>query len=163
MEKIKLHYAGFWRRLSASMVDILIMMPIFISLTYILGLDKYLAVEIDENLYSLVENKQATINRMTVDIITIFVISIYYILFIASEKKATIGKLLFGICVVDVRGKKITKIRAFARFILCVVLTVVTCGIAVIMIAFAKEKTALYDKICGTRVIRKTYNEEYDE
>ena len=144
MKKNKLHYSGFWRRLSASLVDILITMLVLTSLMYLLGLDKYLAVELDDNIYSLVENKQANINRVIIDIVSIIIVSAYYIYFVASKRKATIGKMLFGICVVDIHGKKLTKMRALARFLASATLVSLTFGIALIMVVFTKEKTALY-------------------
>jgi len=163
MEQDKFRYSGFWRRLSASLVDILITMPVLIALMYLLGLDRYTAVQLDDNLYSLVENKQANINRTTIDIVSLIVVSIYYIAFIASARKATLGKMLFGICVVDTKGHQLTKLRAFARFMASTILVPLTLGIAVIMVAFTKEKTALYDLVCDTRVIRKNYNKDEDE
>lgn len=151
----KLKYAGFWRRLSASLIDILITMPIIISLSYLFGLDKYVALELDENIQILAQNPNAIFFRFLVDVISVIILAFYSVLFITSNKRATIGKMVFDIQVVDVNGNKLTKMRALMRFLSSIILTSLTLGIGLIMIAFTKEKTSLYDLVCSTRVIKK--------
>lgn len=150
----KLKYAGFWRRLSASLVDILITMPVIISLSYLFGLDKYVALELDENVRILTQNPKAIFFRFLIDVISVIILAFYSVLFITSDKKATIGKMIFNIQVVDVHGNKLTKMRALIRFLSSIILTSLTLGIGLIMVAFTKEKTSLYDLACGTRVIK---------
>ena len=152
MAKKKLNHAGFWRRISATLVDILITTPILISLLYLFGFEKYLLLEINDNLYSYVENQKALIVRHIIDAISTIIIALYSVLFITSKKMATPGKMLFGIHVVDINGKKLTKKRAAARFFASI-LSALLLGIGLIMIAFTKEKTALHDLICKTRVV----------
>ncbi len=155
----KLNYAGFWRRLSASLIDILITTPILISIVYLFGLDKYLTIEINEELYSYVENQKASINRTIIDIISIVIAAFYSILFISSKKMATPGKMLFNVYVVDLKGQKLTALRATARFFASL-LSAISFGIGLIMIAFTKEKTAFHDIICSTRVVKKGQKDE---
>ncbi len=155
MKKNKLHYSGFWRRLSASLIDILITMPIIISLSFLFGLDKYITVELGDGVSTLVESQKAVIFRSIIDIISVVIAAFYSVVFVASKKKATIGKIIFGICVVDSNGNQLTRTRALVRFLSSIILTTLTLGLGLIMIAFTKEKTALYDLACKTRVIKK--------
>jgi uncharacterized RDD family membrane protein YckC len=147
------HFAGFWRRLSASLFDMLITAPILISLIYLFGLDKYIMIQLDETSSSFLENRTADIVNRIIDLISITIAAFYSVIFISSKKKATVGKMLFGICVVDVKGRKLTKLKAFARFFTSII-SVLFFGIGVLMIPFTKEKTAFHDLICKTRVIK---------
>ena len=150
-----LNYAGFWRRLSASLIDILISLPILISITYLFSLERYLEVNIDDNFYSYIQNQYFALNRFVIDIVSIVIISSYSTLSISSSKKATIGKRIFNIYVVDINGNALSKIKATKRFFASILLTIGTFGIGLIAVAFTKEKTAIYDILCSTRVIRK--------
>jgi uncharacterized RDD family membrane protein YckC len=154
-----LNYAGFWRRLSASLLDILVTVPILISIIYLFGLEKFLAFEIDENFYTYIENQKSSANRVIIDIISTVIAALYSIYFISSKKMATPGKMLFGIYVVDTSGNKLSCARATARFFASI-LSALLLGIGLIMIAFTKEKTSLHDLICSTRVIKKGGKDE---
>ena len=59
-----------------------------------------------------------------------------------------------GIKIVTADGGKVTYLRAcarhFAEFLSAIIL-----GIGYLMVAFDREKRALHDHICNTRVIRK--------
>lgn len=156
--KTQLNYAGFWRRTSASLLDMIITLPILISLVHIFGLDKHSLIQLDENIYSVLDNKKSLWIERVVDILSFVIFSIYSVFFVSSKRKATIGKIAFGIYVTDINGNKISKMRALARLLVSVpsVLT----GVGVLMIAFTKEKTALHDMICSTRVIKKDNKDE---
>jgi uncharacterized RDD family membrane protein YckC len=155
----KLNYAGFWRRLSASLIDVLISLPILISIIYLFGLEKYLEITIDDNFNSYAKNQYFILNRLLIDLISITVVATYSILSISSTKQATIGKRIFNIYVTDINGAKLTRLKATKRFFASIFLTTTTLGIGLLIIAFTKEKTALYDILCATRVIRRTNNE----
>ena len=154
-----MNYAGFWRRTSASLLDVIITAPILISLIYLFGLDKYLVFEVSEDLSSYIENESFILNRTLIDITSVFLISFYSVFFIASRRMATPGKMLFGIYVVDEHGDQISKSKALARFFISILSTLFL-GLGMLTIFLTKEKLALHDIICKTRVIKKGKNED---
>lgn len=153
----KIKYAGFWRRLSASLVDMLITTPVLISIFYLFGLEKYMMIPLEHDAYSLIENQKTSFNRNIIDTISIIITASYSIIFISSKYKATPGKMLFGVYIVDIDGNKLSGKRATARFFASI-LSLLLFAVGLIMIAFTKEKTALHDVICKTRVVKKNPN-----
>ena len=79
---------------------------------------------------------------------------LYFTLFEASAKQATLGKMALGIIVTDMNGKRISFARAngryWSKFISAIILL-----IGYIMAAFTKRKQALHDMIADTLVVRK--------
>ena len=153
----KLVYAGFRIRTLATLIDMVITAPFFIAIIYLLGQNEYTLIRIDDDFYSQLENINVSASNRISDIIS-WVISISYsVFFISSKKQATIGKRVCEIYVATKDGHKLGKLRALARFFASI-LSVLLLGIGFIMIAFTKEKTALHDLICGTRVFRGKIN-----
>jgi len=77
---------------------------------------------------------------------------LYEALMTASEKQATLGKLLMGIIVTDEAGNQLTFGRAtgrhFAKYLSGLILFV-----GYIMVAFTDRKQGLHDMIAGTVVV----------
>jgi uncharacterized RDD family membrane protein YckC len=71
--------------------------------------------------------------------------------FLSRTDQATLGKKIAGIYVGNVDGSKLTWQRALYRA-LASILTACTLGIGFLFVLFTKEKTALHDVICKTRV-----------
>jgi uncharacterized RDD family membrane protein YckC len=71
----------------------------------------------------------------------------------SSSKQATIGKMVLGLKVTDLEGRRISFLRAtgrhFAKFISGMILL-----IGYIMAGFTQRKQALHDMIAGTLVVR---------
>lgn len=156
-KSIKLVYAGFRIRTLATLIDMVVTAPFFIAVIYLLGQNDYTLIQIDDDFYSKLETINVSASNRISDIIS-WTISIgYSVFFISSKKQATIGKRICEIYVATKDGHKLTKLRACARFFASI-LSVLTFGIGVIMIAFTHEKTALHDLICGTRVFRGKIN-----
>lgn len=125
----KFVYAGFWLRFVAYIIDSIIVGVV----SGILG---------------------AIIPSMA-GIINLLVIGVYYIYLESSEYQATVGKILLGLKVTDLKGNRITPqvatIRFLGRFVSAIIL-----GIGYIMAAFTEKKQALHDIIAGTLVIQRT-------
>lgn len=66
----------------------------------------------------------------------------------------TVGKLICRIRVIRVDGQRLSFRHALARAAATYV-SLLPCGIGLIMAAFDSEKRTLHDRICGTRVIWK--------
>ncbi len=79
---------------------------------------------------------------------------LYFAVMESSEKQATIGKMVLGIIVVDLEGKKISFARATGRF-LAKFLSNVTLLLGYIVAGFTYRKQALHDLIADTLVVVK--------
>jgi hypothetical protein len=142
-------YAGFVVRLVATVIDMIITAPIIWAALHIIGFDMSHLPTI-EQVMSGVQVKETSETRMAD--FTSWIISITYsIHFITSKQQATPGKRIMNIYIATKDGKKLSVNRCFARFFASI-LSGLLFGIGFLMIAFTKEKTALHDLICKTRV-----------
>jgi uncharacterized RDD family membrane protein YckC len=142
-------YAGFWIRFVAGIIDIIFLLPIFALLVFSFGVDEYQTIKIDEDFLASLPSKSN--GNFIIDLAT-YAISITYItFFVTSKTQATLGKRLFGIYIGNRDGSRLSKPKAIGRA-LASILTSATLGLGFLPAAFTKEKTALHDLICDTRV-----------
>ena len=124
---VSLQYAGFWMRLGAYLIDILILI-------------------IPMGMLSLVPG---------INIIAALVGPwLYFALQESSERQATLGKLAVKIYVTDLQGQRISFGKATGRHfgrILCVL----TLCIGYMMAGFTAQKQGLHDMMAGTLVKRR--------
>lgn len=141
-------YGGFWKRLAAYILDWLILTVISIVLLVALGF--FLASKgIDE------DNEAALMGvGLAVDFVTLFIAWLYYAGMESSAKQATLGKLALGMQVTDMKGERITFLRASVRFF-SKILSMLILLIGFIMIAFTEKKQGLHDLIAGTLIVNK--------
>lgn len=78
----------------------------------------------------------------------------YFVLMESSEKQATIGKMVFGLKVIDQDGKRLNLSKALIRYLSKFVSAIILL-IGFIMAGFDSKKQALHDKIAGTFVVYK--------
>ena len=71
-----------------------------------------------------------------------------------AKMGGTPGKRAFGLRVVTADGLPVSYLRAFGRLFAKFV-SYLTCCIGYIIAGFDKEKRALHDMICSTRVIKE--------
>lgn len=145
------HYAGFWVRLFASFIDITATTPFVLFIVYIFGSSDYFKMSSSSDFYSYSSFFFSSHNNDMVDFFTWGFVIAYSVFLVTSNYQGTIGKRLMGIYIATKNGKKLTAIQAFFRFLFSI-FSVSFFGIGVLMIAFTKEKTALHDLICDTRV-----------
>ena len=131
-EQGEFSYAGFWKRFAASLIDgVITGAAIFLISLLTRGMNELvdLAVNI---LFGLFYNAG----------------------FESSARQATPGKMVLGIKVTDLRGRRVSFGRAagrhFAQYI-----SIFTFGIGYIMIAFTPRKQGLHDIIAGCLVINE--------
>lgn len=142
-------YAGFWIRFVASLID-----------GFVLGIPLFF-IQMFINLLILVpvmgnESQMAAANITAVFVNGLFSMIatiIYYVLMESSKKQATIGKMVFGIKVVDENGGRISVGRAIGRYF-SKYLSGMIFYVGYIMAAFTKEKRALHDFIAKTYVVK---------
>lgn len=121
------NYAGFWKRLAATLIDALILMPVSYIVDGIVGSEG-------------------------VAILLGFVIGwLYNAGMESSEKQATLGKMVLGIYVTDLEGQRLQFTAATIRW-LAQSLSAITLGVGYIMVAFTAKKQGLHDIVAKTLV-----------
>ena len=143
-------YAGFWVRFFAGLLDIVFLLPLFLVLIYIFGVSEYQMVKVDDEFHAY-SYLGASVKNRYIDFIS-YAISICYLgYFLATKKQATLDKRLMGIYVGNPNGSRLSGVKSVVRA-LASILTVFTLGLGFLLVVFTKEKTALHDIICNTRV-----------
>ncbi len=137
-------YAGFWRRVGASLIDTIILLLVMLPLLFMLFGSDYFNSETDEMGFS-----------SPLDVMINYIIPIGITIFFWVKFRATPGKMLLGCIVVNAQtgenlgvGRSI--VRYFAYFISTIVLF-----LGFFWVAFDKRKQGWHDKIAGTLVLRK--------
>ena len=131
------HYAEFWKRVVATVIDTLVFLPLV----------GYVGREstVDPHVLS------------TMVILAVFFAILTWLFYAgmeSSSSQATIGKMLMGIKVTDMDGKRITFGRASGRFF-GKVLSKLILYIGFIMAAFTEKKQGLHDILAETLVLNK--------
>ena len=117
-------YAGFWRRYVAAMIDALIMAIPMVALDSV------------------------------VPFAGTFLFSVlYYPIFEASPLKATIGKVIMGLSVVNATGGQITFKQSFIRYFMKYVSAIIL-FIGYFMNLFTEKKQTLHDMVAQVYVIK---------
>lgn len=148
---MKKDYAGFWVRLFAGLLDLMFLLPLIVVLIYFVGFnDYYETVKIDDAFGSYSYFGASGSNQF-VDLISYAVSIAYLVYFVAGKKQATVGKRLMGIYVGNPDGSRLSWQKALGRAVASL-LTSITLGFGFLLLVFTKEKTALHDLICNTRV-----------
>ena len=142
-------YGGFWKRVMAYIVDIIV---ISIPVTLLFGSGMSLGVdEQTPGTYDVHLNLDMTLPEFIILLIS----WVYFAGLESSEWQGTIGKRLFGMRVTDTEGGRITFFRATGRY-LSKFLSSALLMIGFIMVAFTAKKQGLHDMIAGTLVVNRT-------
>lgn len=129
-------YGGFWRRLAAVLLDLMIVSVPVVTLG--------LAV-------ALVTGPKSTATRIA-DIGSVAMFWLYFAIMESSARRATLGKRAFGIRVTDLRGNRISFSQATSRFF-AKFFSVVSLGAGFLMAGVTRRKQALHDMVCGSLVL----------
>ena len=136
--KKEVAYAGFWRRLLAHLIDMLIIGAVGVTLgTLVIAVAP--------------ANLPALANVVPV---TAAIWWAYYVLFESSPARGTLGKIALNLFVGDVHGDPISYRRAAFRYLFKVFSTLLL-GLGWLMPAFTPRKQALHDVMAGTLVLRR--------
>jgi uncharacterized RDD family membrane protein YckC len=125
-------FAGFWIRLLAYVIDVIIVNV----------LD-----------FLPVAALQSTTGSQAVGILVAIVVwTIYSVAFTAGGWQATLGKRICGIHVISEDGGRVGVGLALGRYFAYFVSSIVL-GLGFLMIGWTDQKRGLHDMICGTRVV----------
>lgn len=145
------HYAGFWIRVVAYIVDGIILwiiqFPIGMFFAFIIG----------SSMENMNPNTAFTITiplQILNMLLSIIIPCLYSVIFIV-KKGATPGKMAVGIKVINADGtEKISVGKAIGRYFAKILSGLIFC-IGYLMIAFDEQKRGLHDRICKTLVVYK--------
>jgi uncharacterized RDD family membrane protein YckC/type II secretory pathway pseudopilin PulG len=138
-------YAGFWKRAVAYLLDWIVLYALFFVFALLFG--TVLGQDLSGNVYSQPRPWVA---------LQLVVPWLYYALMESSPKQATLGKMALGIRVVDLAGRRISFLRASARFFGQILSSMIFC-IGYMMAGFTRRKQALHDMIAGCLVVNRSF------
>lgn len=144
-KEMSVKYGGFWRRLTAYLIDYIAIMVLIIVIMMGLMLSAG---------PSKIDPKMSEIG-FWINFFMVFLLPwLYFALWESSPKQATIGKMLMGLKVTDLAGQRISFLRATGRYF-SKILSAWILMIGFLMIAWTQKKQGLHDKIASTLVIHK--------
>ena len=148
------HYAGFWIRFVARLIDGIILAIIngIVRLPFMMMFGAGMGLGLDRGMRGGVIFGPAMAGVMGVSALIGIALGTAYDVYFLSAHGATPGKMALGLRVIRADGGPISPMlalaRHFAEWISAIILL-----IGYIMAAFDPEKRALHDRICETRVI----------
>lgn len=151
-------YAGFWRRLLAWVLDIILIGLISYPLRALLliGSKSFYEVWLNNLMHPdhyIVPSIDALIRESWVSFIVTLLTIFYFASFESSRFQATPGKIAIGIRVTDQLGHRISFWRAAGRY-LCKTISGLTLLIGYIMAGFTPKQQALHDELIDTLVVK---------
>jgi uncharacterized RDD family membrane protein YckC len=135
----EMHYAGFWIRFAARVIDAIILQIVNIPLRFAMS--------------SIPRDPSVQMKMVFLSVGLSMAIAASYEIFLVGRFGGTVGKMALRLRIVTPRGDKISYGRACGRYF-ATLLSSATLLIGYIMAAFDEQKRALHDRICETRVIR---------
>lgn len=141
-----IRYAGFWLRLSAALIDFLIMTLVFIPVIAVAGIGW-------EFIYS---DSVAASLGLVVNVIAAW---LYYSLFESGRWQGTPGKKILELRVTDLFGNRISFGQASGRYF-SKILSALIFYIGFFMAGFTAKKQGLHDKLASTLVLRGSDNSQ---
>jgi uncharacterized RDD family membrane protein YckC len=139
------HWAGFWIRFIAIIIDVILIQIVLSPLRMmgfvggVLGSRMHTPVPGLASLFAIVPG------------ISVLVSWLYEALMESSAQQATLGKMIFGLKVTDLQGNRISFARATGRHFAKIISAMIIL-IGFIMAGLNERKQALHDMIAGTLV-----------
>jgi uncharacterized RDD family membrane protein YckC len=148
-------YAGFWRRAVAYLIDMgaLSIVNVVIVLFVVTPLTTYLDGRIQSEVLPRYQSLLSGLVLYTLpSAAMLLLVWPYYAILESSRFQGTLGKLVVGLQVTNVKGARASFIRANWRYF--VKLFSYLTGVGFLLAAFTKRKQALHDVLAGTLVLR---------
>lgn len=137
-------YAGFWIRFLATLIDaVIIGVLIAIPLTYIYGSQYWFA-------------EDPVLVRGTWDLILNYVVPIVLTIFFWLQFRATPGKMLTCIQVVDADTLQTMSLKQSVIRYFSYIISTLPLGLGFIWVAFDQRKQGWHDKIANSLVIKES-------
>lgn len=158
-----MRYAGFWRRVAATFIDLCLLSPLVLGFREIVlprvSPEEQLAMKQLTGGQLSGEERQRVQQRFTARVVyfwelAFFVGAPYFVLTESSALRGTIGKHMMGIRVTDLNGRRIRVGRAFRRYLARLV-SAMPAWYGFAMAGLTSRKQALHDFLAGTLVVMR--------
>jgi uncharacterized RDD family membrane protein YckC len=140
-------YAGFWLRVAAILIDCAAM---FIPFCFV----AFVALFLSRLVSTSIGFEPAGVILAVLPSATVLAACLYYSLMESSSLQGTLGKKVFGLCVSDIDGQRLTLPRAVGRNF-AKLLSTLSLGIGFVMCGFTNKRQALHDLLSSTLVLRR--------
>ena len=127
-------YAGFWYRLLAGIIDLVVLYVGSFAIGFIIG---------------IISPEAALIFLFSSSALGFFISLFYYVLFQRSSKQATPGMMALGIKIYDEQFQRVGFWRLTLRYFATLLSSIILC-IGFFMIGWTKRKQGLHDMIART-------------
>lgn len=144
--------AGFWKRVAAYLIDAFLVGIVANVIQFVVMLGFFGITGFGKQ--PDFSTAAGIVMLLLLYLLPMAIAALYYGLFHASTKQATLGKMAVGIKVVRTDGSRITVSRGVGRYF-GFMLSSLTLGIGLLMAAFTERKQALHDMLCDTLVVDK--------
>ena len=159
-EEFALEYAGFWIRLAAALIDLLILIVGLYILYCIISQSFFwifpnvhkIAVSLMDVLQGASISGSMTWLMSMILLVFLIACTLYSVMSWAATGQ-TVGKMTMGIKVIRTDSSMVDLRVAFIRFFGCLI-SVATLGIGFVILAFDSHKQALHDRIADTYVVK---------
>jgi uncharacterized RDD family membrane protein YckC len=138
------HYAGFWIRFVARLIDSALLTLVFWMVVFAVGPLSPGRATVSN--FSIMAGASGVLSLLN------FALNIAYEVYFVSTRGGTIGKLVLGLRIIRADGSPVSAGLAAGRYF-AQILSAIILMIGYIMAAFDDQKRALHDRICETRVI----------
>jgi uncharacterized RDD family membrane protein YckC len=147
--RVQLAYAGFWLRLVAYCIDSILLGFVLcnVLLRPLIGR----IIPADDPWFLFTNNSPQITALMLLFLMGNWV---YFAVLESSSWRATIGKKILGLEVVDLKGNRLSFTRASGRFF-AKILSSMTLMVGFLIAGFTQRKQALHDIVAGCLVIKK--------
>ena len=135
------HYAGFWVRAIAAVIDTLLLMAVLVPVIMIFfGSDALGAADPDSGIGMMLIN-------YLLPAVVVIVFWVY--------RSATPGKIILGLHIIDEKtGGKPSTGQFIGRY-LCYYVSIIPLFLGILWVAFDKRKQGWHDKLAGTYVVKR--------
>ena len=152
-------HAGFWKRVAAYVIDYIVLLIPGKLIGSMFGATAA-ATALEQAQKSAGSDPQVLVAGLEVYLHTMWpglllstiVVWLYFALLESSVWQATLGKLVLGIRVTDLRGARISLPQALGRY-LAKFLSLIIFGIGFLMVAWTGRKQGLHDMLAQTLVL----------
>lgn len=155
-ENKSIEYVGFWIRVSAAIIDVIILGIIggIIQLVIVFsGLFGAGLLSQEPGEPSAAAGTLIIVTTLAM-ILVIIAIQIAYFVGLTGAYGATVGKMILGLKVVDTNGQKIGFGKVALREIVGKWISGLVLGLGYLWVAFDEKKQGWHDKIAGTVVVK---------
>ena len=147
------HYAGFWRRCVASLIDTVFFSIVLLVIHTLFFGDSGMQITMEDGVLNVESDKGFT-EQIVMIVITLFM----WVKFLGTP-----GKLVLGCHVIDAKTKQHLKpLQALIRY-LSYFVSLIPLGLGFFWIAWDKKKQGFHDKIAGTIVVVESTHLNEDE